>query len=285
MAAGGAGSALRLGLAALAVAVLLVGVLPLLAPHDPHRVAFAARLLAPGPEYPLGTDHLGRCVLSRLIHGFRVTPLAALAVVVTALGAGTAVGLAAGSIGGAFDRVVMRVVEGIQILPGLALALIIAGVFGLGLWTVVLALAAVHWTEYARLARTMTLAERAKPYVLGAEALGAPRHRVVLRHVLPNIAAPILVLGTVSLSWAILSFAGLSFLGLGAEPGSTEWGLMIAEARNHMRLHPRLVLAPGLTIVALVIAVNLLGDALQDRAAAGSAGTAHRFVTGKGRTS
>ena len=152
-----------------------------------------------------------------------------------------------------------------SILPALAVSLVIAGTLGLSLVSVLIALTAVHWTEYARVVRNMTVVERAKPYVMAAQAMGAPGRVIMFRHLLPNVGGPLLVLGAYSMSWVILAFAGLSFLGLGVEPGTAEWGRMVAEARSHMRAYPRLVLAPGLSIMALVIVVNLLGDALADR--------------------
>jgi ABC-type dipeptide/oligopeptide/nickel transport system permease subunit len=180
---------------------------------------------------------------------------------------GTAVGLVSCTLGGAIDRVVMRVVEGISVLPALAVSLIVAGVLGLGLAAVVIALASVHWAEYARLVRNLTVVETAKPYVLAAAALGAPRRHVLWRHLLPNVVlgGPLAVLVAYSLAWVVLAFAALSFLGLGVEPGTPEWGRMIAEARSHMREYPRLVLVPGLSIVGFVVLVNLAGDALGDR--------------------
>src|SRR5690606_3319573 len=132
-----------------------------------------------------------------------------------AAGIGTLIGLLAGYVGKGIDRLVMRTTEGVSALPALAVSLVIAGMLGLSLNAVIVALAAAHWTEYARLVRHVTMAERVKPYVMAAEAIGAPGWRVVFRHLLPNIGGPLLVLGTYSLSWVILSFAGLSFLGLG----------------------------------------------------------------------
>ncbi|MDQ0314092.1 ABC transporter permease [Amorphus orientalis] len=245
-------------------ALLLVAA-PLLAPHDPNLADILNRLAPPSWTYPLGTDALGRCLLSRLLYGARLTVSAACLVVVVAATIGTVIGLAAGYAGGWLDRLVMRLVEGVSILPALAVSLVIAGTLGLSLASVLVALTAVHWTEYARVVRNMTVVERAKPYVMAAHAIGAPGRTIVFRHLFPNVGGPLLVLGAYSLSWVILAFAGLSFLGLGVEPGTAEWGRMIAEARSHMRSYPRLVLAPGLSIMAFVVAVNLLGDALGDR--------------------
>lgn len=246
------------------VAFLVAGG-PFVAPHDPSVIDLGNRLLAPNFDYPLGTDHMGRCVFSRLIHGFRVTPLAAFLVVALAVATGTAVGLISGYAGGLTDSLIMRVVDGFFVFPAIAVALVLAAVLGLGMGATVVALAAVHWAEYARVVRNLTLAEKAKPYELAARAAGISPLRILFRHLLPGMVHPIAVLATFSLSWAILSFSGLSFLGLGAEPGTPEWGLMIAEGRAFMRDHPRLILVPGLTIVAIVILFNVLGDSLRDR--------------------
>ncbi|RAI02266.1 ABC transporter permease [Acuticoccus sediminis] len=257
----------RAGALSIAVAVLaaVVAAAPLLAPHDPAQTDILNRLAAPSWTYPLGTDAMGRCLLSRLLFGARLTICVALLVVLAAAAIGTLVGLTAGTLGGTADRVAMRVVEGVSIFPALAVSLVIAGSLGIGLTSVVIALVAVHWTEYARIVRNMTMVERARPYVMAAHAIGATGPRIVLRHILPNVAGPLLVLGAFSLSFVILAFAGLSFLGLGVEPGTAEWGRMIAEARTHMRTYPRLVLVPGLSIMTFVILVNLMGDALADR--------------------
>ncbi|MGX1100730.1 ABC transporter permease [Amorphus sp. MBR-141] len=249
----------------LGLIALVVLAAPLLAPHDPARADLLNRLMAPSLDHPLGTDAMGRCLLSRLLYGARLTVSAALLVVAAASAIGTLVGLAAGYSGGWLDRLVMRLVEGVSILPALAVSLVIAGTLGLNLTSVLIALTAVHWTEYARVVRNMTMVERAKPYVMAARAMGAPGRVIMFRHLLPNVGGPLLVLGAYSMSWVILAFAGLSFLGLGVEPGTAEWGRMIAEARSHMRSYPRLVLVPGLSIMGLVIVVNLHGDALADR--------------------
>ncbi len=255
----------RVGLVLLGIAVVGAAV-PWLAPHDPQAVDFLGRLQPPSATFPLGTDHMGRCVLSRLLHGLHVTPLAALVVVAVAAAVGTAIGLTAGLVGGRLDQFAMRVVDAVLIFPAFAVALAVSGILGIGLWSIVLALAGVHWADYARLSRNLAVVERGQAYVRAAEALGVSFGGVLVRRLLPAAVPHLVVLATYSLSWAILSFAGLSFLGLGAEPGTAEWGLMIAEARHHMRAHPLLIAAPGLAIVTVVLGLNLLGDALADPA-------------------
>lgn len=261
-----AGRTMFRGYALVIVVILLaILILPFFAPNDPYKAQFLYRLKPPSFDYPLGTDALGRCVLSRLMYGARLTTASALIVVVSASLIGSAIGAFAGMVGGILDRMIMRFCEGMSVFPALAICMIIAGTLGLGLQAVIIALITVHWTDYARVVRNAVIVERTKPYVMAAEALGARRHRIAHRHIFPNIIGPLLTLAAYSMSWAILAFAGLSFLGLGVEPGTPEWGLMIAESRNYLRDHPRLVLAPGLTIAAFVVAVNLLGDLLGDR--------------------
>jgi len=249
----------------LALLVLAVVAAPLVAPYPPDQIDILNRLTAPSWSHMLGTDQMGRDVFSRLLYAGRLTAGSALLVVFAAAVSGTLLGTVSGYLGGWPDRVLMRFCEGLSVLPALAIAMIIAGVMGLGLAAVIVSLAAVHWTEYARLVRNMILVERSKLYVQAAEALGSLRMRIIRRHLLPNIAGPLLTMSAYSLSWVILAFAGLSFLGLGVEPGTAEWGRMIADARSHMRSHPYLVMAPGLTIMSFVMAVNLLGDGIGDR--------------------
>ncbi len=240
-------------------------VAPYLAPNDPAGFSLANRLQSISFDYPLGTDHMGRCVLSRLLHGFRVTLLAALAIVSVAAAIGSYIGILSGYFGGWLDRFLMRIVEGVFIFPAIAVALTISALLGLGMWSVLISLAAVHWAEYARVMRNLTIAEKEQPYITAIKTIGAKSGYIMLRHILPNVLHAILVLIPYSLSWAILSFSGLSYLGLGAEPGSPEWGLMIAEGRTHMRDHPNLVIAPGLLIICVIIAMNIAGDSLRDR--------------------
>ena len=254
--------------AALLVALPLVG--PWLAPHQPDVADVLSRMQPPSWEYPLGTDALGRCLLSRLLWGARVTLMWSAVIVACAASIGTLVGLYCGYRRGWADALLMRVVEGVSVLPALAIAVVISSVLGLGLQALVISLIAVHWTGYARLVRNTIVAESGQLYVSAARAMGVPRARIMLRHLLPNIGSPLLVLATHSMSMMMLSFAGLSFLGLGVEPGVAEWGRIIADGRNHMRVAPRLVIAPGLTIMTVIITLNLIGDELADHWRRGS---------------
>lgn len=248
----------------LAVFCLFIVIAPYLAPNDPNAFSLPQRLLDPSITYPLGTDHMGRCVLSRLLHGFHVTPLAAFLIVAISATIGSIIGVLSGYIGGMVDQVLMRTVEGVFIFPAIAVALTISTALGLSMTTIIIALGAVHWAEYARMTRNMAVTEKERPYILAAQAIGAPSSRIMFVHILPNVVYVVLVLIPFSMSWAILSFSGLSYLGLGAEPGSTEWGLMIAEGRKHIRDHPVLVTAPGLLIASVVLLLNMFGDRLRD---------------------
>ncbi len=237
---------------------------PVFARHDPHQIQLKRRMQDPSFEFPLGTDAMGRCVLCRLLYAFRVTPVAALSVTLFSVLVGTSVGLFSGYYGGKIDQLLMRGVEGILAFPSIGLVLVLVAFLGAGLWTVALALAAVHWAEYARIVRTTTLSLKQKAFVEATKAMSATDVRVMICHLLPNTLGPILVMATRSMGWAVLSFSGLSFLGLGADPGTAEWGLMISEGRFYLRTAPRLVTAPGLTIMLVVVLANVLGDSLRD---------------------
>lgn len=243
---------------------MFVALAPMMAPNDPEAFALPLRLQGISWSYPLGTDHMGRCVLSRLLYGFHVTPLSALLIVVISATVGSIIGLLSGFIGGITDQIVMRLVEGVFIFPAIGVALTISAVFGLGMKTMIIALGAVHWPEYARMTRNLAVKEKQLTYILAARSIGTSNTRIVFRHILPNILHIVLALVPYSMSWALLSFSGLSYLGLGAAPGSMEWGLMIADGRSYMREFPMLVAAPGLLIVSTVIVLNLLGDRLQN---------------------
>lgn len=246
-------------------AVVLVAFGPELAPNDPLRGNVRTRLLPPSLDYPLGTDAMGRCLLSRLLAAFQVTPVAAAIAAGASMLLGAAVGFGAALAGGLTDRLAMRLVDGILALPILAIAMVLSGFFGVGLEAVVIAIVALHWADYARLLRNLVVAERGKLHVLAAEALGCRPAAIVARHIVPAALPALCVLLAWSLSWSILTFAGLSFIGLGAAPGTPEFGLMLAEARDHMRTHPHLIIVPGLAVMALVVGLNLLSDRVRSR--------------------
>lgn len=248
-------------LALLAGAALLA---PLLAPHDPNAVDSARRFAPPSSAFWLGTDHLGRDVASRLLFGGRLSLGATLVASLSVTGVGLVLGMLAGYLRGAVDTVVSRVVDVVLAFPMLLLALVVTGVLGPSLRNVVVAVVLAAWAGYARIVRGVTLSEREQPYIEAARAAGASEARVVVRHILPNIVAPIIVLTTIDMGTILLAVSALSFLGLGAKPPVAEWGAMLAEARAYLRAAPQLMVFPGAAIFLSVLAFNLLGDGLRD---------------------
>jgi ABC-type dipeptide/oligopeptide/nickel transport system permease subunit len=243
---------------------VLVGALaPWVAPYEPTRGDLGNVLRPPGPGHLLGTDELGRDVLSRILHGARLSLLEGLFAVALAMLIGVPVGLVAGYAGGAADALLMRLTEVLLAFPGVLLAVAIVSVLGPGLWNAMVAVALYTVPIFARLARGSTLSVAQEPYVEGCRAVGMRPVRVVARHVLPNIAPPLLVMAALRVALAILTAASLSFLGLGAQPPTPEWGAMLSNGRNYVLIAPHLVVFPGLAIVLLVLGLNLFQDGLR----------------------
>lgn len=237
---------------------------PLLAPYDPIAVEPAARLQGSSPQHLLGTDALGRDLLSRLLYGSRWSLGVATLATLLVMTAGVFVGTVAGYVGGRTDQALMRLVDVILAFPGLIAALAIAGALGPGIRNIILGLVAVWWADYARIVRGIVLNVRELNYVEGARALGATDLRITVRHVLPQVIPPITVLATLELGSLLLALAGLNFLGLGVQPPTPEWGTMINQGRAHLTTAPHLMLYPGLAISLVVMGFNLLGDGLRD---------------------
>lgn len=253
-----------LGLAIIVAFALAALLAPALAPHDPTAVDPFARLQGPSLRHPLGTDNLGRDMLSRLLHGARWSlGLVALATLMV-MTIGVTLGALAGYVGGLLDGLLMRVVDLLLAFPGLILALAIAGTLGPGIGSVMIGLVAVWWAPYGRIVRGMVLGLRERPFVEAAQALGFRRGRIVFRHLVPNTLPSVIVLMTLEMGELILVAAALSFLGLGAQPPTPEWGAMLAEARPFLTSAPQLMMYPGLAIGLVVLGFNLLGDGLRD---------------------
>ncbi|MEF8825167.1 MAG: nickel transporter permease [Halapricum sp.] len=255
----------RIGLGIVLALLALAIFGPMVSPYDPVTQDLTNRLESPSLSHPLGTDQLGRDVLTRLLHGARLSLGIAVAVTSVRLVVGTTVGLVAGYAGGWVDESLMRLVDTLLAFPGIVLALVIAGVLGPSLVNVMLALAAVGWASYARLVRSKVLSLREREFVTAARLLGRSRTHVVTRHLVPNVVAPVVVLATLDIGGVILGTAGLSFLGLGAQPPTPEWGTMLASGRNYLRQAWWLVNAPGICIMLSVLGFNLLGDSLRDQ--------------------
>ena len=237
---------------------------PYIAPHDPIEINLKERLLAPNMEYPLGTDNLGRCMLSRIIYGARISLQIGIIVVGITSVIGITLGMIAGYYGGVLDELIMRGVDILLVFPGIILALVIAGILGPGLFNVMLALAIVGWTGYARVVRGVVLSVKEKEYVESARALGVGDWYIITRHILPSCVAPIIVIATLGMAYVILAAAALSFLGLGAQPPTPEWGSMLNNGKNFMRTAPHLTIFPGLAIMITILAFNFIGDGLRD---------------------
>jgi len=237
---------------------------PFIAPHDPVDQELKKRLSSPSSEYPLGTDHLGRCILSRLIYGARISLPIAMAVIGITFAIGVTIGAISGYLGGVTDEIIMRIVDVLLTFPGLILALAIIAALGPGIFNAGIALVVVGWAGYTRIVRGSVLSVKEKEFVEGVRALGASDFYILVRHILPNVIAPVIPLAMLGIGYVILAVAGLSFLGLGAQPPMPEWGAMLNDGRAFMRSAPHLMIFPGLAIMVTVLAFNLLGDGLRD---------------------
>ena len=260
----GRNRAAMIGLLIVAVMVSIGVVGPLLAPYDPDTQFRGSRLESPNREFLLGTDNLGRDLLSRLLHGARLSiGMAALATVFIVLIA-VVIGAVAGYVGGLPDDLAMRVVDVILAFPGIILALAIVGVLGPGLGNVMMSLVLVAWAGYARLVRGLVLETRERPFVEAAAAIGCSQTRIMLRHIVPNMISPVIVLGSLEMGTLILALAGLNFLGLGVQPPTSEWGSMLNQGRLFFQSEPQLMIYPGVMISLTVLGFNLFGDGLRD---------------------
>ena len=254
--------------AGILILLLLVAVAvcaPALAPHNPIRQDLDQDLITYSHAHPLGTDKLGRDVLSRTVYGSRISLLVGITTVAFALAIGIALGALAGFAGGWLDHLLMRVVDVLLAFPGILLAIGFTAVLGPGLHHVILALSLIGWTGYARLVRGEILTLREREFIHAAHALGCKPIRIVVVHLLPNLLAPLLIQAIFGLAGAIIAEGSLSFLGLGVEPPTPSWGSMLNEGRQFILIAPHLTTYPGLAIMITVLSLNLIGDGLQDR--------------------
>ena len=259
-----------IGLAVFVALVLTAILAPLIAPHDPTQQYRDALLVPPVWQdggragFLLGTDAVGRDMLSRLIYGAQYSLFIGIVVVSIALVGGIFVGLLAGFFGGWVDTVIMRVMDVILAFPSLLLALVLVAVLGPGLTNAMIAIAIVYQPHFARLTRAAVMGEKAREYVTAAKVAGASNLRLMFKTILPNCLAPLIVQATLSFSSAVLDSAALGFLGMGAQPPASEWGTMLAEAREFILRAWWVVTFPGLAILISVLAINLMGDGLRD---------------------
>jgi peptide/nickel transport system permease protein len=264
------------GLPPLSTAVVLLlllaaGFAPWIAPHDPAHQSFLHSLSPPAWQdkglavHPLGTDNLGRDIVSRLIHGARLSLTIAFFAIALAGGIGTVLGLLAGYAGGVVDALVMRVVDAFLAMPFVLMALAIVAALGASTPHIVIVMAITNWARYARLVRGEVLSVRGRDFVLLARVAGLPRWRIALEHILPNVANSVLVLATLDIGRVIILESSLSFLGLGVQPPDVSWGLMLADGRAYMSVAWWMTVMPGLAILLSVLCLNVVGDWLRDR--------------------
>jgi peptide/nickel transport system permease protein len=254
---------LLIGAAVVLLSIGLALTAPWLTSHDPLEIADAS-LSPPSSQYLLGTDQLGRDVLTRILYAARSSLAAACLSAALAFASGTMIGLLAGYSSGLLDACLMRVLDVLQAFPALLLAIALVAALGPNLPNLVLTMGLLFMPRFARVARASTLSVRERDYIAAAIGLGVSRARILYRHVLPNIAAPLIVEASLTVTIAILTEASLSFLGLGVQPPDPTWGGMIAESTSVMALAPWLALSPGFAIVFVVIGFTLMGDGLRD---------------------
>jgi len=253
------------GAAVLLLLILTALFAPALAPQDPLRQNLDQDLIAHSAGHPLGTDKLGRDILSRTIYGARVSLLVGITTVALSLALGFLLGSMSGYFGGWIDQSLMRLVDILMAFPGILLAIAFTAVLGPGLDHVILALCLIGWTSYARLVRGEILSLREREFVQAARALGGHPKRIILRHLLPNLLPSLLIQATFGLAAAVVAEGSLSFLGLGVEPPTPSWGSMLNDGRQFLLVAPHLTTYPGLALMITVLALNLVGDALQDQ--------------------
>ncbi|AKB31894.1 nickel ABC transporter, permease protein [Methanosarcina siciliae HI350] len=233
-------------------------------PNDPYKVDLSKKLLKPCAEFPLGTDQLGRCILSRLIYGTRTSLVTAIAATALILALGVPLGMIAGYLGGWIDNFIMRLADIASTFPSTLLALAVVGVWGPSIVNIMLVFVVLWWAPFARIVRSTVIKLKEKEFVLAAVASGSSRTSILLKHIALNTISPIIVLATLRIAAVIMHVAGFSFIGLGAQPPTADWGVMLSDSRQYLTSQPFLLLWPGLTITLSVLAFNLFGEGLND---------------------
>ncbi len=253
-----------MGSAIIGIVLLIALLAPLIAPHDPGAIDLKNRIASWTAEYPLGTDYMGRCLLSMLVYGLRLSLIIAAMVLFARVTLGTTLGLIAGYFGGTSDRLICRIIDFELVFPDIVLALVLVGTLGPGIPNMVLALSIVGWSKYARIIRSTVISIKEKGFVESARALGVSESYIMRKHILPNSIAPLIPMITLGLGGLLLSVSGLSFIGLGVEAGTPELGMMIKNGFSAFPGHPHLVLVPSAVIVVCVTGFMLVGDGIRD---------------------
>ena len=245
--------------------MIILGILaPYIAPFDPNKVRIVRKYAAISSEHWLGCDHLGRDIFSRLLYGIRSTLFLSLLTMIITIIVGSVIGLISGYKRGKLDECIMRLCDIMLSFPSQVMILAIVGVLGVGIENVIIANIVVKWAWYSRMIRSSVIKYSRKNYILFSRAIGAPHSFIICRHLLPNIMSELVVLATLDTGWVILNISALSFIGLGVQAPTAEWGLMLSEAKNVMTQHPMQMVFPGIAILIVVAAFNMLGDCLRD---------------------
>ena len=245
--------------------IVILGILaPYIAPYDPNKVRIVRKYASMSSQHWLGCDHLGRDILSRLLYGIRSTLFLSLLTMSITIVVGSLIGLISGYQRGKLDECIMRLCDIMLSFPSQVMILAIVGVLGVGIENVIIANIVVKWAWYSRMIRSSVIKYSRKNYILFSRAIGAPHSFIICRHLLPNVMSELVVLATLDTGWVILNISALSFIGLGVQAPTAEWGLMLSEAKNVMTQHPMQMVFPGIAILIVVAAFNMLGDCLRD---------------------
>ena len=247
------------------ISIFLISLLaPYMAPNDPYAVDLTKTLQSPSKEFLFGTDSLGRCVFSRVLYGANRTIFSAIIVVLITFLFGTTVGIISGYIGGKIDRLIMRIVDVFLAFPGLVLAIAVAGLLGGSMINAMIATSLISWTKYARIARSKVLEIKEETFIQASKISGHNAIHIMIKHILPNILAYLIVTASLDIGTVIMEMSSLSFLGLSSPLPTPEWGAMISEGKSVIQFAPWTLLAPGLAILIVVVLFNLLGDIIRD---------------------
>lgn len=249
----------------LIVLILIALLAPVLSPNDPYKTDILHQLNAPDSQYPLGTDELGRCMLSRILYGARTSVFASMVVVAAVFIIGAALGILAGYFGGWVDEVLNKITTVFQAFPRMILAIAVAGVLGIGIRNTILALCAVYWTEYARLSRSIVISLKERTFIQAAKVCGESDLGIMVRHIFPNVFPEMIVTAALDIGSIIMEISALSFLGMGIKTPMAEWGAMMSAGRQYIQTNPALIVIPGIAIFVTVIIFNLFGEKLRDR--------------------
>ncbi|GAA0081055.1 ABC transporter permease [Clostridium sporogenes] len=248
----------------LAIILLLSIFAPLISPYDPVKVDMTNALVPPCTEHLLGTDALGRDVLSRLLYGGRSSILLSIVASIMTMTLGFIIGILSGYYAGKLDSFIQIIVNILQSIPSMSFMIAIIGIMGSGIKSILLSVVITSWAGFSRIVRSEVLSIREEDYIEGAKAIGAMDFYIIIHHIIPNIIGPFIVLFTVKIGKVILSIASLSFLGLGLKPPTPDWGIMISDAKSYYLSHPILIMAPGAAIMLLSLSINIIGDFARD---------------------